>query len=178
MPGTMPELVEPTTRLRTAWLAAHHEWGPGTHEDGFGLHADDEVDTPEGFAAWVHRLRRQADTAVTPAPGRGHCSYWWIVEQDTVLGGIALRHELSDFVRRMGHIGYGIRPSARGRGLATWALGEVLARARELGLDRVLIACADDNPASARVIEANGGLLEHVRSTELGRVRRYEVPLR
>jgi predicted acetyltransferase len=114
---------------------------------------------------------------VTPAPGRGHCSYCWIVEQDTVLGGIALRHELTDFVLRMGHVGYGIRPSARGRGLATWALGQVLVRAGELRLDRVLVACADDNLASARVIEANGGLLEHVRDTELGRVRRYEVPL-
>ncbi|MGK3208557.1 hypothetical protein [Amycolatopsis sp. MEPSY49] len=31
-----PLLVLPTARLRDARLAAHAEWGPGPHEDGFG----------------------------------------------------------------------------------------------------------------------------------------------
>ena len=39
----MPELVEPTTRLHAAFLAAHAEWGPGAHEDGFGLGPEDDV---------------------------------------------------------------------------------------------------------------------------------------
>jgi predicted acetyltransferase len=83
-----------------------------------------------------------------------------------------------DFLLRAGgHIGYGIRPSARGRGLATWALGQVLSKATALGLDRVLITCADGNVASARVIERRGGVLEDVRDTELGRTRRYWVTL-
>jgi hypothetical protein len=33
----MRELIAPATRLHTAWLRAHAEWGPGRHEDGFGL---------------------------------------------------------------------------------------------------------------------------------------------
>jgi predicted acetyltransferase len=45
------------------------------------------------------------------------------------------------------------------------------------GLDRVLITCRDDNVASARVIEHNGGLLENVRGTGSGRMRRYWVML-
>ena len=100
-------------------------------------------------------------------------SYWWIVEDDTLLGAIALRHQPSD----LGQVGYGIRPSARGRGLATWALGQVLSAARTLGFERILIVCADDNVASARVIEHQGGLLEDVVDTELGRARRYWVAL-
>lgn len=174
----MPELIEPTTLLRTPWLAAHDDWGPGTHEDGAGLHPDDDVRSAEGFAAWVGRLRRESDTTVPPPPGRVHCTYWWIVEGGTVLGAIALRHELNDFLHRAGgHIGYGIRPRARGRGLARWALGEVLVTAGSNGLDRVLITCADDNVASARVIARHGGVLEDVRDTELGRTRRYWVAL-
>nr|WP_228395104.1 GNAT family N-acetyltransferase [Modestobacter roseus] len=74
-------------------------------------------------------------------------------------------------------MGYGIRPSARRRGLVTWALGEVLPVARRMGLDRVLVTCADDNVASARVIERAGGVLEDVRETELGRARRYWITL-
>jgi predicted acetyltransferase len=174
----VPELIEPTTLLHSQWLASHDDWGPGTHEDGAGLLAEDDVRSPDGFAAWVGRLRRESDTTVPSAAGRVHCTYWWIVEGDTVLGAIALRHELNDFLLRAGgHIGYGIRPSARRRGLATWALGQVLAAARTHGLDRVLITCADDNVASARVIEHHGGVLEDVRDTELGRTRRYWVSL-
>ncbi|WP_299959230.1 GNAT family N-acetyltransferase [uncultured Modestobacter sp.] len=174
----MPALVEPTTRLHAAWLAAHREWGEGVHEDGAGLRPEDEVETSAGFAAWVHRLRAESDPAVPPAEGRVRCSYWWVVEGDDVLGAIALRHELNDFLLRAGgHIGYGIRPSARRRGLASWALAAVLSRARTLGLDRVLITCADGNAASARVIERAGGVLEDVRDTELGRTRRYWVDL-
>ncbi|MCZ2837832.1 GNAT family N-acetyltransferase [Modestobacter sp. VKM Ac-2985] len=174
----MPELVEPTPRRYAAWLAAHREWGVGVHEDGAGLESGDDVDTHEGFGTWVDRLRGESDPALPPAEGRVHCTYWWVVEGETVLGAIALRHELTDFLLRAGgHVGYGIRPSARGRGLATWALRQVLPQARTLGLDRVLVTCAEGNVASAGVIERVGGVLEDVRDTELGRTRRYWIAL-
>jgi predicted acetyltransferase len=113
----------------------------------------------------------QSDPAKPPDDGRVHCTYRWIVEGDRVLGGIALRHELID----LGHIGYGIRPSAPRRGLATWALGRMLSEARLLGLDRVLIICAVDNIASTKTIERQGGVLEGIRDTELGAARRYWI---
>jgi predicted acetyltransferase len=160
----MPDLIAPTTRLHTAWLEARDDWGPGVHEDGFGLRPSDEVDTTAGFAAWVARLTDES------APDSMRCMYRWIVGGERVLGGIALRHGCAEFVRRAGHIGYGIRPSARRRGLATWALGRMLDRARMLGMDRVLIVCEVDNLASAKTIERNGGVLEDDRDSE---VRRY-----
>ena len=174
----MPELVAPTTALHAAWLASHDEWGAGVHQDGAGLRPGDEVRTPAGFADWVAGLNAQADPTVPPPEGWVHCSYWWVVESGAVLGAIALRHELNDLLLEIGgHVGYGIRPSARRRGLATWAVSQVLPQARALGLDRVLITCADGNVASARVIERSGGVLEDVRNAESGRVRRYWVPL-
>jgi predicted acetyltransferase len=173
----MPELVAPTARLHTAWLEAHDEWGPGAHEDGFGLHPADEVDSPAEFAAWVARLADESDQTKAAEAGPVRCTYRWIVEGERVLGGIALRHDLNDFVLRLGHIGYGIRPSARRRGLATWALGRMLDEAGVLGLDRVLIICEFDNVASAKTIEHHGGVLEEVRDTEHGTVRRYWIKI-
>jgi predicted acetyltransferase len=170
----MPDLIAPTTRLHGAWLEAHEEWGPGLHEDGFGLHPSDEVDSPAGFAAWVARL---ADPAKPVEAGRVHCTYRWIVEGGQVLGGIALRHELNDQLMQLGHIGYGIRPSARRRGLATWALGRMLEEARGLGLTRVLIVCEAGNLASAKTIERHGGVLEDVRDTGHGLMRRYWITI-
>ncbi|GAA0848360.1 GNAT family N-acetyltransferase [Streptosporangium amethystogenes subsp. fukuiense] len=173
----MPELIAPTTRLHSAWREAHHEWGPGLHEDGFGLGPSDEVDSPDGFAAWVARLAEGSDPAKPVEAGRMGCVYRWIVEGDRVHGGIALRHGLNDYVLRFGHIGYGVRPSSRRRGLATWALGRMLGEARELGLDRVLIVCEADNLASVKTIEHNGGVLEGVRDTGYGPARRYWIKI-
>ncbi|QWZ07949.1 GNAT family N-acetyltransferase [Nocardioides panacis] len=163
----MPQLVLPTVELHAAWSEARADWGPGTHEDGFGLREQDDVESPEGFAAWVRRLRG--------GPGPASATCWWIVEGEAVLGGIALRHGTDDTVLRLGHVGYGIRPSARGRGLATWALGEVLPVAGATGLDRVLVVCEEGNAASARVVEHHGGVLEEVRDAGPVRVRRYWV---
>ncbi|MCX5045731.1 GNAT family N-acetyltransferase [Aldersonia sp. NBC_00410] len=170
----MPDLIAPTARLYAPWFEAHREWGPGLHEDGFGLRESDDVDSPVGFAAWVGRLIAESDSAAAEGDRPG-CTYRWIVEGDQVLGGIALRHGLDDFVQWAGHIGFGIRPSARGRGLATWALARVLEVADQRGVDRVLVVCAIDNLASARVIERNGGEFEGPGETPLGPSRRYWI---
>ena len=174
----MPELIAPTSRLHQAWLEARDEWGRGSHQDGAGLHPEDEVDTAEGFEAWVNRLQREGDTSIPPEQGRVHSSYFWIVEDGCYLGAIALRHVLNAFLLEAGgHIGYGVRPSARRRGLATWALATVLPEADALGLSEVLVTCDETNTASQRVIEANGGVMEDIRDTPLGRTRRYWIAL-
>ncbi|MEU4506014.1 GNAT family N-acetyltransferase [Streptomyces sp. NPDC024089] len=176
----MPELTIPTGRLHRSWLAARDEWAPGAHQDGAGLRLAPEtgLDDPEVFSAWVERLRQQSDSSVALGEGHVHATHWWIVEGDTYLGAIDLRHRLNAFLLDAGgHIGYGIRPSARRRGLATWALGAVLPEARAMGLGRVLVTCDDDNAGSARSIERNGGILEDVRTTKAGVKRRYWITL-
>lgn len=175
----MLALIEPTTDLHAAWLASRDEWGRGVHQPGSGLRGGDDVDSAEGFAAWVERLRREGDESRPPLPGLVHAAYWWVVDQDgAVVGSISLRYALNDFLLlAAGHIGYGVRPSARGRGVAGWALGEVLATARRRDLESVLITCVVDNTASARVIEKQGGVLEDVRDTPAGPRRRYWITL-
>jgi predicted acetyltransferase len=125
----------------------------------------DEVNSEAGFAAWVARLAEDST----------RCTYRWIIEGDQVLGGIALRHEFSDFVQWAGHIGYGIRPSARGCGLATWALGRMVAEAQVLGMDRVLVVCEAGNGASAKTIERQGGILEDGCNSADSTVWRYWI---
>jgi len=125
----------------------------------------------------VSRLVDQSDPAKPQGAGRVHCTYRWIVEDDRVLGGVALRHASSDYVLWAGHIGYGIRPSARRRGLATWAMGRMLDEARRLGLKRVLAVCGVDNVASVKTIERCGGVFEGTWDTKIGPARRYWIDL-
>jgi predicted acetyltransferase len=66
-----------------------------------------------------------------------------------------------------------VRPSRRREGHATRALAFALREARRLDLDRVLITCDDDNEASRRTIEHNGGVYEDTRKGKL----RYWVDL-
>jgi predicted acetyltransferase len=169
------ELVLPTAALQEEFLACRDDWGPGLHEDGFGIGADDDLDSPESFRAWVDDRLRLTHPSGTPCPTEQHASPRWVVEDGHVLGGVALRHV---FDADRGHIGYGVRPSARRRGVATWALGEMVKEATAtLTVDRVLIVCQADNVASARTIERNGGVLECIRDGSHGAVRRYWISL-
>lgn len=171
-----PELVSPTARLRGAWLEAHAEWGPGPHEDGFGLSPADEVCTAEGFTTWVTALADRGDPVSTTAVGRRRVLSWWVVEDGRVLGGAALRLGDDDLVRWAGHVGFGLRPSARGRGLGAWTLLRLLEQARGHGLESVLAVCAIDNTASAATIERCGGRSQGVAPTPSGPARRYWLP--
>ena len=79
-----------------------------------------------------------------------------------------------------GNIGYGVRISEWGKGLGTTMLAEALKYAGEVvGLERALITCNDNNIASARVIEKNGGRLQDVITNIVDgvtrRTRRYWI---
>jgi predicted acetyltransferase len=102
---------------------------------------------------------------------------WWIVDGEAVLGGIALRTGTDDKVLRLGHVGYGVRPSARRRGIATWAVGQVLPHARTAGISRLLLVCRDDNLGSIKTIERHGGVLDRVRDDGRAVVRHYWIDL-
>lgn len=80
---------------------------------------------------------------------------------DKLVGMIQVRHRFNAFLEKYaGHIGYSVHPAERRKGYARWMLGAVLPHCRELGLERVLVCCADSNPASRRTILANGGAYE------------------
>ncbi|MCL3818304.1 GNAT family N-acetyltransferase [Aeromicrobium wangtongii] len=80
-----------------------------------------------------------------------------------VVGRSSIRWELNDFLGRLGgHIGYAVRPAHRRQGHATEILRQSVQILRDRGVRRILVTCDDDNLASARVIEANGGVLEAV----------------
>lgn len=80
------------------------------------------------------------------------------------LGFLNLRLRLNDYLfQEGGHIGYSIRPSARGKGLAKEQLRQGLQVAKSKNIKRALVTCDSDNAASRAVILANGGALEDIR---------------
>ncbi|WP_299685549.1 GNAT family N-acetyltransferase [uncultured Dokdonia sp.] len=89
-----------------------------------------------------------------------HTTFWLINDASEIIGTSNIRHQLNDsLLIENGHIGCGIKPSCRGKGHATKILALSLEKAKELGLNKVLLTCDKINIASQKVILKNGGTL-------------------
>ena len=104
----------------------------------------------------------------------------WLVDGETLIGEASVRYRLNDFLMQVGgHVGYGIRPKYQRRGFGKLILRLALDRLRDSGVGRALVTCYDHNIASAKVIEANGGVLENLIDDPRGggKSRRYWIDL-
>nr|WP_228517635.1 GNAT family N-acetyltransferase [Aliidiomarina indica] len=103
-------------------------------------------------------------------------STFWLVDRGEILGVSNLRHHLNDRIQRAGgHIGLGIRPTQRGKGLGIHLLSLTLEKAFALGITQVHIHCHKHNEPSVRMILANGGRLESEIEDDGEIIQRYEV---
>ena len=172
----MATLITPDARFRDSWLAAAEEFN-GDWMDGSGVYGDTTLERISteiagDFPGFVDRLVKDRLPETPRADGFVPCTYLWLVDGGEFLGSLAIRHSLNDFLfEQGGHIGYSVRPSARRQGHATQALQAALPVARELGISRVLVTCAEDNTGSRAVIEKNGGVYEDSRKG----ARRYWI---
>ena len=83
-------------------------------------------------------------------------------ERDIFVGAVNIRHYLNEaLLLNGGHIGDGVRPSERRKGIATQMIGMALTECKKLGIERVLMVCDQDNIGSAKSIQKNGGVLEN-----------------
>lgn len=111
------------------------------------------------FAALLDRLADLEAGRNLPA-GYVASSTFWLVESGEIIGVSNLRHSLNEEIRRCGgHIGLGIRPSRRGRGLGAELMSLTIQEAWKRGIEEVHIHCYKANKASAKIIESNGGIL-------------------
>jgi predicted acetyltransferase len=112
------------------------------------------------FAQMIKKLKGYA-RGENLMPGFVPHSTYWLVDNKEVVAVANLRHRLNEhLLKEGGHIGYGVKPSSRKKGYATILLAGTIKKAKEKGINPILVTCEKDNIASAKVIQKNNGILD------------------
>ena len=110
------------------------------------------------YEEWLNKLERDYITEPSEerVPAR---TYFLVRESDSrIIGMINIRTALNKRLSKYGgHIGYGIRPTERGKGYNKINLYLGLKICDEYGIDKVFMDADLDNPASWKTMEALGG---------------------
>ena len=168
MPPTLADLhlVPPDVRYRESYLAAYAEMTTEIERNSWlYLGSKAPLDMPENdFEGYVRTLLVRK---TTPPPGFVRDTVFWGIVENEIVGRIALRHELNEFLTKWGgHIGYIVRPSYRRMGIATEMLRQMLLTQWAQDIGHLLVTCDDGNIASEKTIISNGGVYESTVAVE------------
>lgn len=115
----------------------------------------------DDFADYVSMLRDAARGVSIPPNFVAHSTFWLIDGRSEIVAISNLRHALTEELFDYGgHIGYGVRPSARRNGYGNEILRLTLIEAKDHGIERARLTCSTNNVASASTIVGNGGRLD------------------
>ena len=171
-------LIKPSMAYAEQIMAMRREIFEADGSGGFdGCSSLQNYDTAE---SWLKHLTQFEDPDTVSAGYVPSTTYLAVrTEDDRVVGIIDLRHHIDHPILSVwgGHIGYSVRPSARGHGYAKEMLRLNLKNCRARGIQKVLITCHRGNTASEKTILANGGVFDGEVTVSDGIVRRYLISL-
>lgn len=167
-------LVKPCPELEQAYIDYINDWeNSGEKIVPFASRREGQ-----SYSELLIRWKREASSEAYEKGLVPATLYFLIDERGKIYGSIHFRHELNDsLIKRGGHIGYGVRPSERKRGIATKMLSLALPIAKNLGINEVLVTCDKENRASAKTILKNNGILQNEIFEGNNTIQRYWVQL-
>ena len=168
----MIELVKPSEEYKESFIEAMREFQSEGQERYMKLNLSELESDFEQFLGEID----DREKGINLLEGRVPSSEFWVLDGNEFIGGVYIRHKLNEtLLKKGGHIGYHMRPTKRKMGYGTQALRLALPIAKNLGIQRVLITCDDDNLGSMKIIEKNGGILENKIEHEGKFKRRYWI---
>lgn len=120
------------------------------------------------YQAFVERgipERLKAAQGIGLKPGHVPDTYFFLWDDQRIVGVFKIRHYLNDFLRQgSGHIGYGILPQERHKGYGSKGLALALKQCQELMPQEeteIYLSCLKSNHASLQVMLKNGAYIHH-----------------
>ena len=129
---------------------------------------------------WIRISELRKDPATCKETGVDVPSHMFLAvreSDDRVVGVIDLRHHIDHPILGTwgGHCGYSVRPSERGKGYAAEMLRLNIQKAKELGIERMLVTCDEGNSASEKTILRNGGVFEKTIEVDGTTMKRFWI---
>ena len=154
------QLIHPSLAYKPQLIAYKNEFPPNPS----GIEGSSQLAFANSIEQWLEQIENNRHWETVQKDYMPAEQYIAVDNSDNSVGMLNFRKELNDYLfNYIGHIGYSVAPSKRRQGLATEMLKLALQEAKNFGLQKVLITCTDDNVASYKVIENNGGILEDKR---------------
>ena len=172
------KLVEPSEEYANdIWMFRQEilEYDADTEDQFAGCMS---LDTSETAERWIEicKLRKSVKTCDETGVAVPSNTYLAIRRYDNkVVGIIDLRHHINHPVLGTwgGHCGYSVRPTERGKGYAKEMLRLNIENAKRLGISKLMITCNVNNPASEKIILANGGVFEKTIDVDGDQIMRF-----
>ena len=144
----LPEVGD--ERMLHEYVREHNAHGETSISASMGLATSE-------YSKWVEAIHNNASFGNHEW---GKSLLYLCLDEGKLIGLLQIRYELpKDYSEKYGDIGYGVRPSERGKGYATAMLRYALSVCRQKGMKQAVLGCYWDNLASAATIKKNGGAL-------------------
>ncbi len=154
--GEIRILTSPQPRHRAAAVSYINEFlERGENPDGINNPEKISKDY-DAYGEWLMWLNEEADDKLDCQNGGRSVTFFYIRESDGFLYGTVNIRTDGEKVHEYGNIGYAVRPSERGKGIASDMLEAALSLCSFMGMESVKAVCSHDNAASMRVLKKNG----------------------
>jgi acetyltransferase, GNAT family len=158
----MLKLIKPNKKYFSQYKDMMDEWNmEGSRIAPWPLHL--KYHTEELFEEMLNRVQ-EVEEGNNLGEFASSTTYWLYDDgNNKLIGASNLRHYLTEEgLKLWGHIGYGIRPTERKKGLATKLLKLTMQEAKKMNIDKVLLGAYVGNIGSWKVIEKCGGQFEKI----------------
>lgn len=141
------------------YIKEHRTYQSDMNGDSGLDHCPDDYSYEEWLVEIEKKKKKEYAYSIGRVPGE---VYFLVrVSDNRIVGMINIRYDLTpEMMEFGGHIRYGIRPTERRKGYNKINLYLGLLRAKELGLEHVMLDCTVDNIGSNATIKALGGVLK------------------
>ena len=142
-------------------------------EDGGRLHPAALSNNGVPYEKWLQWMKDDENVETCPE-GSPPQTLYFCFDNGILVGAVTIRHFLNErTVIAGGHVGIGIRPTKRRTGYATQALGLAIQKLYAMGIDDILLTCAEGNIGSEKTMLKYGAIFENLVDVDGERQKRF-----